>query len=424
MRRLIPLVTAALLCLGLTGIAAPAQAGAPTPVALAAPARAAVLTAGQSLGLRVRALLATASATTVSAAVDVDGFGSVLRQDSTHALPPASTQKSFTSVAALIALPAGMRYSTQVAATATATIGILPGSLWLVGGGDPYLSRAGLRALAHSVLLAGITDVGGDVLLDDTRYDARRRAAGWKYSYVPDESGPLSALAVDGNHYRTDGAFVADPALPNAVLFRSYLTAEGITVHGLTRRDVRPPEAYPVATRFSKPLAEVLSRVLKDSDNFGAEMVLKEVGRAVMGEGSSAAGHAAVMQVLAGQGVGAGFGTDGSGLSAYDRQTTAAQIALLHAADQNVAAGVPFRAALPVACQDGTLKRRMCGTYAAGRLAAKTGSLPGIRALSGYTTTMSGRTVWFSFQLTGVRDALAARRAIDRAAVLLSSATL
>jgi D-alanyl-D-alanine carboxypeptidase/D-alanyl-D-alanine-endopeptidase (penicillin-binding protein 4) len=65
----------------------------------------------------------------------------------------------------------------------------------------------------------------------------------------------------------------------------------------------------------------------------------------------------------------------------------------------------------------------MCNTAAAGRLSAKTGTLPGVRALSGYTRTASGRTVWFSFQLTGVRDGTRARNALDRAAVVLASAT-
>ena len=176
-----------------------------------------------------------------------------------------------------------------------------------------------------------------------------------------------------------------------------------------------------MASASSHPLEEILRRVLKDSDNFAAEMVLKELGHAVAGEGSSAAGHATVAQVLAGQGVGAGSGTDGSGLSVDDRQTTAAQLALLHAVQVNPVAAAAFLQALPVACQDGTLRRRMCDTPAAGRLAAKTGTLPGIRALSGYTRTDSGRAVWFSFQLTGVRDGLAARTALDRAGALLSS---
>ena len=76
-----------------------------------------------------------------------------------------------------------------------------------------------------------------------------------------------------------------------------------------------------------------------------------------------------------------------------------------------------------MACVDGTLKRRMCRTAAAGNVRAKTGTLSGVTALSGYATTRSGRTARFAFQLTGVRDAAKARAAIDRAVVVLAGST-
>jgi PBP4 family serine-type D-alanyl-D-alanine carboxypeptidase len=228
-------------------------------------------------------------------------------------------------------------------------------------------------------------------------------------------------MAVDQNQWRHDSAFLSDPALPAAQLFRDYLKAEGVTVHGVVRRMRRPADATTVATRQSGPLAAVLRKTLKDSNNFAAELVLKEVGRVVRSDPSSAGGHTAVADVLAQHGVTAGVGSDGSGLSAYDRQTAAAELALLQAADATPSAA-DFRAALPVACQDGTLEKRMCNTAGAGRVYAKTGTLPGVRALSGYTTTNSGRSVWFSFQLTGITDGLKARNALDAAAVVLASA--
>ncbi|MDT7548619.1 MAG: hypothetical protein QOE84_1013 [Actinomycetota bacterium] len=389
-----------------------------SPVALRTDDQAAV----DNLAARVNAALSSGGAATVGAAVDVDGLGVVVRRDASHALPPASTQKSFTGMAALLSLPAGFRFSTEVAARAKPVAGRLPGSIWLVAGGDPYLTKSGLRALAHSVRRAGVTYVAADLLLDDSRYDARRHASGWKRSYVPDEAGPLSAMAVDENQWRKDSAFLSDPALPAARLFRDYLKAEGVTVHGTIKRMRRPSGATSVATWQSGPLPAVLRRTLKDSNNFAAELVLKEVGKVVRGEPTSAGGHAAVRDVLVQRGVAAGTGTDGSGLSSTDRQTAAAQLALLQLAD-STPAGPDFRAALPVACGDGTLEKRMCDTAAAGRLFAKTGTLPGVRALSGFTTTASGRSVWFSFQLTGVRDGLKARNALDAAAVVLASAT-
>jgi D-alanyl-D-alanine carboxypeptidase/D-alanyl-D-alanine-endopeptidase (penicillin-binding protein 4) len=374
-----------------------------------------------SLAARVNAALSTGTAHTVGAAVDVDGLGVVVRRDAAHALPPASTQKSFTSVAALMALPPAFRFTTEVATRAKPAAGRLPGSIWLVAGGDPYLTKSGLHILAQQVKAAGVRYISADLLLDDSRYDARRRAQGWKSDYVPDESGPLSAMSVDQNKWRDDSAFLSDPALPAAQLFRHYLKLEGVTVHGVIKRMRRPANATTVAKWQSGPLSAVLRRTLKDSNNFAAELVLKEVGKVVSGDPSSAGGHAAVRSVLSQHGVTAGKGTDGSGLSVYDRQTAAGQLALLQAADSSTISN-DFRAALPVACQDGTLEKRMCDTPAAGRVFAKTGTLPGIRALSGYTTTASGRIVWFSFQLTGISSGTKARDALDAAAVVLASA--
>ncbi len=376
-----------------------------------------------SLADRVRAALSRSSAVTVSAAVDVDGLGQVLRADSGHALPPASTQKSYVVTAALLALPEKYRWTTEVAARTMPTAGRLPGGLWLVAGGDPYLTKSGLRGLARSVRASGITYVTGDLLLDDSRYDNLRRVSGWKTEYVPEQSGPLSALVVDRNTWRRDRAFLADPAVPIATLFRDYLKAEGVVVHGVIRRNRRPADARSVGTLQSGPVADVVRRILKNSDNFAAELLLKEVGRVVSGTGTSAAGISGVRTVLSARGVPVGVGSDGSGLSSQNRQSRGGQLLLLQAAAADTAVGPELLRALPLACRDGTLKMRMCNSAASGRLSAKTGTLPGVRSLVGYTTTASGRSVQFAFQLTGVKDGTAARDAMDAAAIVLASAT-
>jgi serine-type D-Ala-D-Ala carboxypeptidase/endopeptidase (penicillin-binding protein 4) len=422
-----------LAALAIIALSVPASAAMPDDPAAAAPTELAASIvvppmalrsdepAVDDLAARVNAALSTGTAHTVGAAVDVDGLGVVVRRDAAHALPPASTQKSFTAVAALMALPPGFRYTTEVATRAKPTAGRLPGSIWLVAGGDPYLTKSGLHALAQQVRAAGVRYIAADLLLDDSRYDNRRRAAGWKSDYVPDEAGPLSAMSVNENQWRDDSAFLSDPALPAARLLRDYLKLEGVTVHGVVKRMRRPADATAIAKRQSGPLSAVLRRTLKDSNNFAAELVLKEVGKVVAGDPSSAGGHAAVRDVLSQHGVAAGTGSDGSGLSAYDRQNAAGQLALLQAADASPIAA-DFRAALPIACHDGTLETRMCDTPAAGRVFAKTGTLPGVRALTGYTTTASGRSVWFSFQLTGISSGSKARDAIDAAVVVLASA--
>ena len=407
------LVPAAAL-LAVLSVSTPAVA-APSP----APTPKLTKTAADALGRSVGTALAASGARSIAASVEVEGYGGVYRRNSGVAVPPASTQKSFTGLSVLLALGPDARLRTEVAATALPDAGRLDGDLWLVGGGDPYLTGAQLTALAARVRAAGITTVAGDMLLDDSRYDARRSAAGWRPSFVPGQSGPLSALALDRNRWRADKAFLADPALPVATRFRDLLRAAGVTVTGAVRRAPRPVEATTVAVHESAPVAALVKQVLKASDNFAAELLLKELGRTVRADGSSAGGIVATRQVLGPLGVPVGAGTDGSGLSSLDRQTPTGQVELLKAGRRSAVA-TSFRAALPVACVDGTLKNRLCRTVAAGRVQAKTGTLSGVRTLAGYTTTARGRVVTFAFQLSGAADGARALRAIDRAVVLLA----
>jgi D-alanyl-D-alanine carboxypeptidase/D-alanyl-D-alanine-endopeptidase (penicillin-binding protein 4) len=225
---------------------------------------------------------------------------------------------------------------------------------------------------------------------------------------------------VDANRWRRDAAFLADPALPAAGLFRDYLVAEGVAVLGGVVREARPQGAYTVASFQGGTLSTAVTRTLKASDNFVAEMLLKELGRGVRADGSSAGGLAAVRSVLGGQGVPVGAGSDGSGLSALDRQSAAGQVKLLQLAERSNVAPA-FRSALPLGCRDGTLRRRFCRTAAEGRVWAKTGTISGVRALSGMTRTASGRQVQFTFQLSGVGSGAKALAAMDRAVVVLAS---
>jgi D-alanyl-D-alanine carboxypeptidase/D-alanyl-D-alanine-endopeptidase (penicillin-binding protein 4) len=56
----------------------------------------------------------------------------------------------------------------------------------------------------------------------------------------------------------------------------------------------------------------------------------------------------------------------------------------------------PFEASLPVAGRDGTLTNRFKGTAAEGNVRAKTGSMTGVRTLSGYLTTSAGEPIVFA----------------------------
>jgi D-alanyl-D-alanine carboxypeptidase/D-alanyl-D-alanine-endopeptidase (penicillin-binding protein 4) len=141
---------------------------------------------------------------------------------------------------------------------------------------------------------------------------------------------------------------------------------------------------------------------LKLSNNMHAEVLLKEMGRAAAGQGTWAAGLAAASGALSALGVDMTVQrqVDGSGLSRQDLLTNHQITALLLAARAEPWYQTWYDA-LPIAgvsdrMVGGTLRSRMVGTPAAGNVHAKTGTLTGVSALSGYVTDATGRKLVFS----------------------------
>ncbi len=393
-----------------------------------ASAPAVVRVAGSSSGVaelqrKLRAALGQSTASSVVAAVDVAGFGEVFRQGGTAAVAPASTEKLFTSFAALKALTPSGKLWTRVQATRPRAGNRQPGNLFLVGGGDAFLTATHLDHLAAAVAANGIRHVDGRLYVDDFRYDQVRHGPGWKGTFVPDDSGPLSALAVDGNQWRRDKAFLDDPAAANTALFQRLLAKHGVTVSSRIGRAHVPAGARVVAEHSSALVSDMVRAIDKNSDNFGAELLLKELGRVRRSVGSTAAGAAAVHDILGPLGVTLGTVADGSGLSSHNRQSAAGEVSLLAAAESSDLYR-SLLATLPIACRDGTLKKRMCGTAAEGRARAKTGSLDFVRTLAGWTSTADGHLVRFCFLLSGYQDRNSAVKAIDAATVVLSAASV
>ncbi|MEP7055003.1 MAG: D-alanyl-D-alanine carboxypeptidase/D-alanyl-D-alanine-endopeptidase [Actinomycetota bacterium] len=395
-------------------------AGFGTAVAVSTGASAAPnATSAGNLSARVDAALAGSSAGTVGVRVEVSGLGVVTSHNAFAALPPASTQKSFVALTALDVLSPASPLRTAVRGPSVGSDGVVRGPLVLVGGGDPTLSSAHLGGLAAELRARGVRIVTGGLLGDDSLFDQVRSAPGWKPAFMPGESGPLSALVVDRNQWRWDTAYLRDPVVGNLDRFRAVLAKAGISVRGPDRRGTSRTATRQLATHDSLPMSALVAGMLKNSDNLAAEMLLKRLG-ATRGPGTTARGLTVVREHLASLGVSMGSAADGSGLSAYDRETPAGEVALLRAAEASVT-GTTLRHSMSIGCVDGTLKHRFCGTPGSGRVFAKTGTLDFVRVLSGYTTTRSGRQVWFSFMLSGCRNGAACRVAIDRAVVALAA---
>jgi D-alanyl-D-alanine carboxypeptidase/D-alanyl-D-alanine-endopeptidase (penicillin-binding protein 4) len=321
-----------------------------------------------------------------SGAVALDlASGTVLfEQNPGRSLAPASNEKLPLTYAALMQLGPTYRIETDVLGQGQQDGTQWTGTLVLKGNGDPTLSQADLRALAAQVKSLGIRSVTAGVSGDETAYDTRRIVAGWKPSFFIDESPPLSALVVD--RARVGHIVSRTPALAAATAFRDALRSAGITVAGPVRIGAADEWSEQLANVSSPTLGAMVRFMDRESDNFTAEMLLKQLGLTELGRGTSAAGAAVVTQALVQAGVpmtGVRI-VDGSGLSRLDRLTATALGSLLKIAWEDPTVGPALLGSLPVAGVNGTLQHRLNKPPARGRVLAKTGTTDTASSLSGY----------------------------------------
>lgn len=217
---------------------------------------------------------------------------------------------------------------------------------------------------------------------------------------------------------------VEDPARYAATVFGEVLQSRGLRVMGVvvTSSDPLPAGVRVLAAHDSPPLSEILKVVNKESQNLHTEVLLRLLGQRAKGEGSVTAGHEAVREFLTRIGVQPqSWGLqDGSGLSHSDLVDPRGLVELLAAMDRHPQA-VVFRDSLAVMGVDGTLKDRLRGTPAEGKLLAKTGTLRLSNALAGYATAASGERLAFAILVNNhtvpSREAVAAIDEIARAFV-------
>jgi D-alanyl-D-alanine carboxypeptidase/D-alanyl-D-alanine-endopeptidase (penicillin-binding protein 4) len=334
-----------------------------------------------------------APARSAAIALDLTSGEVLFSQNASRSLAPASNEKLPLTYAALVQLGADYRLETDVLGQGEQDGTTWIGTLVLKGGGDPTLSHAGLRALAAQVRAAGIRHVTDGIVGDETRFDARRTVAGWKPRFFISESPPLSALIV--NRARVGRYVTRTPALAAATAFREALRAAGVAVTGSVRVGAADEFSIPLAEVDSPPLAAIIRFMDRESDNFTAEMVLKELGAVELERGTSAAGASVVTQALAEAGVplnGVRI-VDGSGLSRLDRFTATAMAALLKIAWADADVRPVLLASLPVAGVNGTLEDRLRKPPARGNVVAKTGTTSDASALSGYVRNRFAFTV-------------------------------
>jgi len=204
-----------------------------------------------------------------------------------------------------------------------------------------------------------------------------------------------------------------DPGLLFAETMRATFAGERVTFSGSVRRqrvrrpDGTVPSSISVLARHRTPLADVLGRAGKNSQNLFAEALLKRAGyawsrrhRLEPAVGSWANGANAVRDMMLRVGVDIdGFHVvDGSGLSRQNRCTPSQQAGTLAWINQQPWADL-FRQSLSIAGVDGSLSKRLKDHP--NRVVAKTGTMRSVRALTGFVMGPHGPKFAFSVVFNG-----------------------
>jgi D-alanyl-D-alanine carboxypeptidase/D-alanyl-D-alanine-endopeptidase (penicillin-binding protein 4) len=281
------------------------------------------------------------------------------------------------------------------------------------------------------------------------------------YRPVGSNTAYLSGHLPVGGSNHIDAVAVPRPADFFVSLLRDALEKRSIKVTGELRsvnwidretEIVEPSELIELASVSSRPLREILPKMLKPSQNLYAQLLLLQVGAAsempkkaggtqdrsvdssLRSRSNSSVltsdaprtseelGLAEMKNFLKEAGVKNGdvLLEEGSGLSRACLVTPNATVELLRFMNRHKHAEM-FRDALPVAAVDGTLRSRMKETKAARNVQAKTGRLRYVDTLSGYVTTAGGEQLAFSIMLNNYAGAAnSGRDAIDALAVMLA----
>lgn len=157
-----------------------------------------------------------------------------------------------------------------------------------------------------------------------------------------------------------------------------------------------------LAAYYSVPLSEILTRMMKRSQNMYAETMPRVIGWQEKGLGSIDNGREVMGTVFSTFGIepGSWVYADGSGLTRYDYISPEILVKILEGMYNSEHRDL-WMSTFPVAGVDGTLRNRMKGTAAQGNAIGKTGTISNVRGLSGYVKTASGENIVYSFLVNG-----------------------
>jgi D-alanyl-D-alanine carboxypeptidase/D-alanyl-D-alanine-endopeptidase (penicillin-binding protein 4) len=348
-------------------------------------------------------------------------------------MQPASTNKTLTSAAALLALDRDARVTTRVVASDQ------PGTVVLVGGGDPTLSgappgqdtwyhgAARISDLADQVRRSGVTPTA--VQVDTSLFSGPTFAPGWDPADIEGgDIAPIESVMLDAGRIQPATDESRRSVTPALDAGHVLATALGVDPRQVTiAAHPTPSGARQLAAVRSAPLIERLNEMMGVSDNVMAECIAREVAASMHRPLSFAGAVDAVTNRLSTAHIDASGVSlqDSSGLSVDDRLSAKTLDSVVQgAAGPDQPSLRPLLDLLPIAGGSGTLSDRFLdATFhaagPAGWLRAKTGSLTAINALAGVVTDRSGRVL--TFALISNHAGMTGRTAIDAVASTLWS---
>jgi len=315
-------------------------------------------------------------------------------------LRPASTMKLVTAITALDCLGTNYQYTTSLYYKGDITDHTLQGDLYCVGGLDPSFSYGDLDAFAQSVKEQGIDTICGSIIADNTLKDTLKWGDGWCWD---DDNPILRPLLVN----RKDNFLMQ---------FINALSRHDIVLKDITIKEGKADDEATLLSQHKSSIDQILLRMMKDSDNLYAESLYYQIAAQRNHPGKALYAQRQEKALIERTGLNSSRYklADGSGLSLYNYISAECLLRLLRYAYQHKPIYKHLLPSLPIAGEDGTLKKRMIDTHAEGNVQAKTGTLTGIISLAGYCSASNGHRLCFAIINQGALSAKAARNFQDK----------
>lgn len=336
---------------------------------------------------------------------DLTADSTLYRYNERQMMRPASTLKAITAITAIDRLGGSYQLKTTLYYKGTIENRTLRGDIYCTGGFDPRFNSDDMNAFVEGIRRMGVDTIRGRIVADKSMKDDDRLGEGWCWD---DDNPVLSPLLIS----RKD-RFVER--------FVDELREVGVVVDAEQTEGRTPQDAFAICTR-SHTMDQILMKMMKESDNLYAEALFYQIAASTGARPAKARNARNIVLTLAAK---AGANTrmcriaDGSGLSLYNYVSAEFETRILRYAYNNSNIYLHLYPALPIAGEDGTLRKRMKNSFTAGNVHAKTGTVMGVSSLTGYCTASNGHVLCFSILNQGVLHSSNGRNFQDRVCNIL-----